>query len=73
MLPTPKFSVNYIFRSENKKDVGVISSVLIPELRPSHCPFSRISNASQPTPSDYTNKYTVFTFNYTKVKNSISI
>ena len=24
----------------------------IPEFRPSHCPFARISNASQPTPSD---------------------
>ena len=25
----------------------------IPDFRPSHCPQTRISNASQPTPSDY--------------------
>ena len=36
----------------NKKDVGVNFSVPIPVIRLSHCPFSRISNASQPTPSD---------------------
>ena len=42
-----------MFRSGNKKDVGVCSSAPIPELRPSHCLFARISNASQPTPSDY--------------------
>ena len=36
----------------NKKDVGVISSAPIPILRLSHCPHVRISNASQPTPSD---------------------
>jgi len=28
----------------NKKDVGVSSSVLIPAVRPSHCPLMRISN-----------------------------
>ena len=38
---------------ETKKSVGVVSSALIPEFRPSHCPQIRISNASQPTPSDY--------------------
>jgi len=38
--------------SGNKKDVGVCSSAPIPTFRPSHCLFLRISNASQPTPSD---------------------
>ena len=36
----------------NKKDVGVNSSVPIPIIRLSHCLQVRISNASQPTPSD---------------------
>ncbi len=33
-----------------KKDVGVNFLSLIPLIRPSHCPFIKISNASQPTP-----------------------
>ena len=32
--------------------MGVYSSAPIPVVRLSHCPVSRISNASQPTPSD---------------------
>lgn len=42
--------------------MGVCSSAPIPGLRPSHCPFLRISNASQPTPSsiiDTTQRYTL--------------
>ncbi len=41
-----------IVMTHNKKDVGVHSSAPIPESRPSHCPHTRISNASQPTSSD---------------------
>ena len=41
-----------MFVPGNKKDVGVCSSAPIPILRLSHCLFLRISNASQPTPSD---------------------
>ena len=37
---------------DTKKDVGVFSSAPIPAVWPSHCPFSRISNASQPTSSN---------------------
>ena len=48
----PKFSVNNLFWHGNKKDVGVCSSAPIPDVRLSHCLFARISNASQPTPSD---------------------
>ena len=55
----PKFSVNYLSMYGNKKDVGVCSSAPIPELRPSHCLFARISNASQPTPSDYIYQYII--------------
>ena len=51
--PAPKFGVNNMLRSGNEKDVGVYSSAPIPKFRPSHCPFPRISNASQPTPRDY--------------------
>jgi len=45
--------MNTIIKFGNKKDVGVYSSAPIPKFRPSHCPFPRISNASQPTPRDY--------------------
>lgn len=53
MPHSPKSGVNNWLRSGNKKDVGVYSSAPIPKFRPSHCPCVRISNASQPTPSDY--------------------
>ena len=43
----------YCFSPEIKKDVGVCSSAPIPAVGLSHCLFPRISNASQPTPSDY--------------------
>ena len=45
--------------------MGVYSSAPIPGLRPSHCPFLRISNASQPTPSsiiDTTQRYTLLIY-----------
>ena len=52
-MNSPKFSViSLIFRFGNKKDVGVCFSAPIPKFRLSHCPYVRISNASQPTPSD---------------------
>ncbi|MDE6633824.1 MAG: hypothetical protein K2J96_00995 [Bacteroidaceae bacterium] len=48
----PNSALIVSFWSGNKKDVGVYSSAPIPTFRPSHCLFLRISNASQPTPSD---------------------
>jgi len=48
----PNSALIICFRSGNKKDVGVCSSAPIPILGLSHCLFLRISNASQPTPSD---------------------
>lgn len=54
----PNSALIVSFWSGNKKDVGVYSSAPIPTFRPSHCLFLRISNASQPTPSDIiTNLY----------------
>jgi len=53
MLPnSPIQPLILILVSGNEKDVGVCSSAPIPVFRPSHCPCARISNASQPTPSD---------------------
>ena len=49
----PNSALILCFGSGNKKDVGVCSSAPIPVVRLSHCPCARISNASQPTPSDY--------------------
>ena len=41
---TRYLSSNSLENYGNKKDVGVNSSVPIPVLRPSHCPYLRISN-----------------------------
>jgi len=49
---SPQFSIIIVLGLESKKDVGVYSSAPIPKFRPSHCPYVRISNASQPTSSD---------------------
>ena len=48
----PQFRIHTQLCYGNKKDVGVCSSAPIPKFRPSHCPCTRISNASQPTPSN---------------------
>ena len=60
-LKTPcsvKIWLNWCVGNGNEKSVGVVSSALIPEFRPSHCPQIRISNASQPTPREYIHTWT---------------
>ena len=54
LLPTysHRFGGLNIKNYGNIKDVGDSNSSPIPGFRPSHCLVSRISNASQPTPSD---------------------